>query len=107
VTFGAELRFAINIEYYHGFMGSVAAIPDGFTTEGENYVKTVPLTDNNYQLTADGKGIFIAFQTICLTPGYRFYETYNYLLKSDHLSQIALINLKNYFFKMSSTDLKM
>ena len=79
MTFGAELRFAINIEYYHGFMGSVAATPDGFTTEGDNYVKIVPLTDNNYQLTADGKGIFISFQRICPNPGYRFSATHNYL----------------------------
>ena len=56
MTLGAELRFAINIEYYHGFMGSAATIPDGFTAEGENYIKAVALTDNNYQLTADGKG---------------------------------------------------
>ena len=56
MTLGAELRFAINIEYYHGFMGSSATIPDGFTADGENYIKAVALTDNNYQLTADGKG---------------------------------------------------
>ena len=56
MTLGAELRFAINIEYYHGFMGSAATIPDGFTAEGENYIKSVALTDTNYQLTADGKG---------------------------------------------------
>ena len=56
MTLGAELRFAINIDYYHGFMGSAATIPDGFTAEGENYIKSVALTDNNYQLTADGKG---------------------------------------------------
>ena len=37
-------------------MGSAATIPDGFTAEGENYIKAVALTDNNYQLTADGKG---------------------------------------------------
>ena len=59
MSLGAELRFAINIEYYHGFMGSDAIIPDGFTADGENYIKTVALTDNNYQLTADGKGYFI------------------------------------------------
>ena len=56
MSLGAELRFAINIEYYHGFMGSDAAIPNGFSADGDNYIKTVPLTDNNYQLTADGKG---------------------------------------------------
>ena len=56
MSLGAELRFATNIEYYHGFMGSDAAIPNGFTADGDNYIKTVPLTDNNYQLTADGKG---------------------------------------------------
>ena len=39
-------------------MGSAATIPDGFTAEGENYIKAVALTDNNYQLTADGKGYF-------------------------------------------------
>ena len=39
-------------------MGSDAIIPDGFTADGENYIKTVALTDNNYQLTADGKGYF-------------------------------------------------
>ena len=37
-------------------MGSDANIPDGYTADGENYVKAVALTDNNYQLTADGKG---------------------------------------------------
>ena len=38
-------------------MGSDATTPNGFTIEGDNYVKAVALTDNNYQLTADGKGI--------------------------------------------------
>ena len=58
MSLGAELRFAINIEYLHGFMGSDAIIPAGFTADGDNYIKTVALTDNNYQLTADGKGYF-------------------------------------------------
>ena len=39
-------------------MGSDATIPDGFTADGENYIKAVALTENNYQLTADGKGNF-------------------------------------------------
>ena len=59
MSLGAELRFAINIEYYHGFMGSDAPIPDGFTIDGDNYIKAVALTDSNYQLTADGKGLLL------------------------------------------------
>ena len=42
-------------------MGSDATIPDGFTADGENYIKAVALTENNYQLTADGKGNFTNF----------------------------------------------
>ena len=42
-------------------MGSDAIIPDGFTLDGDNYIKVVALTENNYQLTADGKGNFTNF----------------------------------------------